>query len=262
MPTLKENYGPWALVTGASAGIGEAYVKRLAAEGFNIVATARRQDRLARLCQEIEKQYGILTLAIAEDLSEPEGSKRLVDAVSELEIGLLVNNAGYGSNGYFHELDPEREAKMVILNCYAPIFITRALLPAMVNRKRGGVVFLSSVGANQPVPCSATYCATKVFNQYMGEALYEELKRNGIDVVAIQPGPTKTEFQENSDYVHDGNIRTADDVVTTTLKTLGKKPVGIDGIRNKIMTIAAKTFPRRMVVSISRHYALMHQKKK
>ena len=262
MPTLKEHYGPWALVTGASAGIGEAYVKRLATEGFNIVATARRQDRLAKLCQEMEVRHGILTLPITEDLSDPEGPKRLIDAVSQLEIGLLINNAGYGSNGHFHELDPEKEARMVILNCYAPIVITRALLPAMVSRKRGGVVFLSSTGANQPVPCSATYCATKGFNQFMGEALFEELKRYGVDAVAIQPGPTRTEFQVNADYVHDGKIRTPEDVVTTTFKAIGKKPVGVDGMRNKIMKILAQTLPRRFVVSFSRHYALAHQKKR
>lgn len=246
---LASKYGRWALVTGASSGIGEEFAKRLAAENFNLVLVARREERLKNLSQLLNKEHGIEIKIIAGDLTETSTIDRIKEECKELEIGLLVNNAGFGSTGEFINCDTEWEVKMVNLNCVVPTFLTHHFLKGMTERKKGGIIFLGSMVAFQPTPMMSTYSATKVFNLFLGESLWYELKKYNIDVLALNPGGTNTEFQRIAAVDSGPSVRTAKQVVSTALKSLGKKPGVIDGILNKAMAVLGRFVPRRVLVS-------------
>lgn len=180
-----------ALVTGASSGIGEALAKELAASGYDLVLAARRKERL----EEIAGQLAVKTTVVPVDLAkEPQ---RLVAEVEKagIEVDLLVNNAGFGTHGRFVDLDGEREAEEVRLNCEAVVRLTHAFLPGMVRRGKGGVIVIASTAGFQPLPYEATYSATKAFARTFTEALAAELKRTGVRVLCVNPGPVPTEFQ-------------------------------------------------------------------
>jgi short-subunit dehydrogenase len=191
---MRERYGDWALVTGASAGIGEAFARALAREGMSVVLTARRGDRLDALASELEKTFSVQTRVVEEDLANAEGAERVARAVSDLPIAVLVNNAGFGAAGRFDKLQAERLRDMVTVNCVAPMLLARRILPRMQERGRGAVIFTGSVSGRQPLPLHGVYAATKAFDQLLGEALYVEQRRFGIDVLVVEPGETETEF--------------------------------------------------------------------
>ncbi len=259
MKSLKDKYGPWALVTGASAGIGASFARRLAHENLNLILVARRIDKLSTLKNELEKAGNIEVLPVSSDLGAPDFLPDLVASVGGREVGLLVNNAGIGMNGPFLDHDPAHEAGMVALNCTAPLLLTHHFSRLMAQRGRGGIIFLSSIGANQPTPLSATYSATKVFDLFLGEGLSYELKPYGIDVVSVLPGVTRTEFQEVGHYHVSGRMRTAENVVDTALRALGRKTSVTDGFMNKLMTFFSRRMPRSWVIrtaeSVSRTWA-------
>lgn len=227
-PRLGERYGEWALVTGASSGIGREFVRALARHGVNVVLTARRADRLAALATELEETLAVRTRYLALDLGESGAAERLAAAVSDLEIGILVNNAGFGSIGAFDEQDPARVREMVELSCVAPAVLTRRLLPAMRERGRGAVIVVGSVAGMLPMPFHALYSASKAFDNVLGEALHEELRGTGIDVLALEPGSTETEFQERAgEKAHAGEA--ASEVVRKALEALGREPALVPG---------------------------------
>ena len=254
-PPLLERYGEWALVTGASAGIGAAFAHALAGEGVSIVLSARREERLRELAAELEKRHGVATRVVAEDLAATEGPDRLVDAVSDLEIGILVNNAGYGYSGRFDRLETERLRGMVNLNCMAPVVVTSRLLPSMQERGRGAVIVTGSIAGRQPLPLHAVYAATKAFDLLFGEAVSVELRGEGIDVLVIEPGPTDTEFQDAAgEIAHGGEPPEA--VVAVALDALGRQPSVISGWFNWIRAnLATRLLPRRLVAYIARDVA-------
>jgi len=223
VPRLRERYGEWALVTGASSGIGREFARALARGGMNVAITARRADRLAALATELEEIHAVRTRSIALDLGESGAAERLAAAVADLEIGMLVNNAGFGSIGPFSEQDPARVREMVELSCAAPAVLTRLLLPAMQSRGRGAVIVVGSVAGMLPMPLHALYSASKAFDNVLGEALYEELRGTGVDVLALEPGSTETEFQQQAgEKAHAGEA--ADEVVHEALEALGREP--------------------------------------
>jgi hypothetical protein len=246
---LKEKYGGWAVITGASSGIGEQFAKRFAEEGMNLILIARRKDRLDKLADELITKNKIDVIPVQLDLTEDKFIDRLKGYTDNLDIGILVNNAGVGSTGDFVNVNLENEIKMVKLNCLAPTILTHHIVPKMTNRKRSAIIFLGSVVSFQPTPYMATYSATKVFNTFMGEALWWELKKYNIDVLAINPGGTETEFQRIADAKTGPIPRKAEDVVNTTLKALGKKPSVVDGNFNKIIAVSSKFGSRKFVVS-------------
>ena len=186
-----------AAVTGASAGIGEAFARALAAEGWDLLLVARRRRRLDRLARELHDAHGVRAAVLAADLTRPA---RLRAVESELEqsrrLELLVNNAGMGDFRVFHESDREREDAEVKLNVLAVVRLTHAVLPAMVRRGRGAVINVSSTGAFAPCPQFATYGGTKAFLNSFTEALHEELRGTGVRVQALCPGLTHTEIFE------------------------------------------------------------------
>ncbi len=250
-PALRNTCGEWALVTGASAGIGEEFARALAREGLSLVLVARREDRLTQLAQEIEKSDGVATRVIAADLAQPDGADRVAAAVADLEIGVLVNNAGIGLAGRFDKLDPARLRDQVNLNCLAPTLLTRHLLPAMRDRGCGAVIFTGSVAGRQPLPLHSSYAASKAFDGLLGEALWAECSEAGVDVLVLEPGSTETEFQEVAgEIAHPGE--SAADVVAVALDALGRQPSVISGWFNWLRaTFAQRLAPRDLVLRIA-----------
>jgi short-subunit dehydrogenase len=220
---LRERYGAWGLVTGASSGIGAAFARALAREGVSVVLCARREDRLRALAAELEQASGVATRVIALDLAAAGAAARLADAVADLEIGTAVLNAGFGEIGRFDAADEARLVAMVELHCTAPLVLARRLVPPMRARGRGAVVFSGSLAAKQPMPFHATYAASKAFVELLGEALWAELRGAGVDVLVLEPGTTDTEFQRVAgEVVHAGE--SPERVVEVALDHLGAQP--------------------------------------
>jgi short-subunit dehydrogenase len=185
-----------ALVTGASSGIGEQFARQLAARGYDLVLVARREDRLRTLAESLDTS----AQAVACDLTnEAAGLKAKVDDLGA-EVDLLVNNAGFGLRGRFLDAPEGRDAEMVRVNCEAVVLLTRAFLPAMIERGRGGVITVASTAGMQPLPYEATYGATKAFALNFTEALHMELRGTGVKALAVNPGPVPTEWQQVARY--------------------------------------------------------------
>jgi uncharacterized protein len=185
-----------ALVTGASSGIGEQFARQLAERGYELILVARRADRLEQLAGEL----AVTTHVVANDLSAD--AAKLPGKVEALgiDVDLLVNNAGFGLRGRFAQLPADRQAEMVRVNCEAVVTLTRAFVPGMIERGRGGVITVASTAGMQPLPYEATYGATKAFALNLTEALHMELRGTGVKALAVNPGPVPTEWQEVAGY--------------------------------------------------------------
>lgn len=258
MKDYSEKYGAYALITGASGGLGEQFAKQLAEKGLNLILSARTKEKLETLAKEIRTKYSVQVVVIPADFSNSESTKALVAEIEKrnYEIGLLVNNAGYGSYGLFHELDGANEANMVEVNIKTPTILTSAFLPKMVQRKKGGIIFLGSVGSFQPTPFFANYSATKAWNLLFAESLWAEVKPFGVDVICLAPGYTKTEFQStagNSGQAPLGGWSEPKDVVKRCLAYLGKKPSTIPGFINWFLAWSIRFTPRKLAPIVSYH---------
>ena len=253
MPLSQTQHGPWALITGASAGLGAEYARQIAAKGLNTILVARRRDRLKQMATEIRDVHGVKTRVVEADLTENAGCQRVIGQTGDLEVGLLVNNAGYGMSGYYHNLDPDKQTKMVVLNCVVPVLLTNHYLPLMIERKRGGLIFLASTAGYQACGSFGTYGATKAFNLMLGEALWKEGKANSIDSLAVSPGFTRTEFTEVANIADAGIFRVAtpDSVVRASLRNLGRRPSFVHGTLNKFLNLTGKISPRRVAIAIT-----------
>jgi short-subunit dehydrogenase len=251
MHSLKR-YGNNALVTGASSGIGKSYARYIAKEGLDLVLVARRKPLLDELAVELREAYGVKVHTIAQDLTEADAADKVFDNVqaAALEIDILVNNAGYGTHGVFEELSLERELEMINLSCRLPVALTHKFIGGMKTRNRGAVLFLSSMAGTMPVPYMSTYSATKAFPLYFAESLYGELAGTNVDVLAVIPGDTSTEFRETANLNNKFPIppRSANDVVETTFKALGKTPATIDGVANKLTARLMGLMPKKRVI--------------
>ena len=193
MKDLKSHYGPWALITGASSGIGEEFAHQLAAAGLDLILVARRQERLEALAEELGQAYGVATRTVRADLSSTTAVADIADATDDLEVGLLVSNAGSaGGVGSFLKGDDAIEADIVQLNAIAPMRLAYHFGNRMRTRGRGGILFTSSTSAFQPTPYLANYAASKAYLLSLGEALNLELKDHSVDVTVLVPGATKT----------------------------------------------------------------------
>jgi short-subunit dehydrogenase len=205
-----------ALVTGASSGIGAAFARALSARGHELILLARRADRLERLAGALPGPAHAIPCDLASDAA------RLHERVAELglDVDLLVNNAGFGTYGRFWEIEAGRDAEQVRVNCEAIVTLTRAFLPRMVERRRGGVIVVASSAGMLPIPYEATYAATKAFALRFTEALHEELRGTGVRALAVNPGPVPTEWQQVAGFddvgVVPGKI-SAERVVTESL---------------------------------------------
>ena len=191
-----------ALITGASAGIGEEFARQLARRGHDLILVARRKDRLEKLAEEVPTTAHVIECDLVSDAAKLPGEV----AKLGVDVDLLLNNAGFGLRGRFLELDPAREAEMVRVNCEAVVTLTHAFVPAMVERGRGGVITVASTAGMQPLPYEATYGASKAFAISFMEALWMELRDTGVQVTVVNPGPVKTEWQEVAGYDEDTPI--------------------------------------------------------
>ena len=248
--------GKWALVTGASAGIGKALAEELARGGTNLVLTARREDRLRALAQELSAKYRIQAEVFVANLTHPAAPEAIFQYTQEKGrvIDLLVNNAGFGQYGALHSTETGRLLQMVQVNCTAVLHLTRLFVPAMVARRGGDVLIVASTAAFQAVPYISTYAATKVFDLYLAEGLAEELQPHGIRVCALCPGTTTSEFHEIAGHpAHSkGREQSAETVARNGLKALaaGKSYV-ISGLGNYLGAHGERLVPRRFVTRIA-----------
>jgi len=248
-----KRYGPWAVITGATAGIGLEFARALAARGISCVLAARRTDRLEAVADELEKMHGIQTRTVTVDLAAAEGPDQLADAVDDLEIGMLVSNAGVGYAGRFDKQELERLKQMVALNCTANVTLISRMLPAMLARRRGAIVITGSVAGRQPLPCHALYSATKGFELLLGEALWAELGDRGIDVLVVQPGPVATEFETVAGEVRPNPAadESPQSVVETALDALGRQPSVVSGWFNWLRANVNRALPRVVTVCVA-----------
>src|SRR3984893_11239323 len=190
--------GKWAMVTGASAGIGWALAEQLAAHGANLVLTARRADRLARLADDLTTRYKVQAHVFAAELARPQAPGEIFRFTEQkrLSIELLINNAGFGAYGEFREIEAQRLLDMVQVNVASVAHLTHLFLPPMVERRSGYILIVASTAAFQPVPYISTYAATKGFDLLFAEGIAEEVRRHGVHVCALCPGSTASEFNE------------------------------------------------------------------
>lgn len=248
----------WALVTGASAGIGVALARELAAGGTNVVLTARRKDRLEKLARELVSTRKISAEIFPADLAQPAAPEAIFafTQAKKIEIDLLINNAGFGSYGEFTNTDSKRLEDMVKVNCLAVVQLTRFYLPKMVKRRRGDVLIVASTASFQAVPYISTYAATKAFDLLLAEGLAEEMKPYGVRVCALCPGSTESEFHEvagQSGLVAAMRDReTAEKVARVGLQALaaGKSYV-ISGMGNYLGAHSQRLVPRRLVTRMT-----------
>jgi len=243
--------GKWALVTGASAGIGVALAKELAIGGTNLVLTARRKDRLDALAKRLAAAHKIQTLVFPADLSAPSAPEEIFAFTRDegIEIDLLINNAGFGRYGEFHSVAKELLLDMVQVNCCAIVHLTHLFLQGMVARSRGDILILASTASFQAVPYISTYAATKAFDLLFAEGLAEELKPYGIRVCALCPGSTESEFHVvagQDKFMH--RAETAEKVARTGLQALASgKSYVISGLGNYLGAHGERLVPRRFV---------------
>ena len=256
--SLRERYGDWALITGASAGIGLEFARALARDGIHCVLVARREEKLEALAAELREKFEVEVRVVAEDLASPGGPDRVADAVADIELGILVNNAGIGYAGRFDKQDVNRLAEMVNLNCLAPVLLTSRILPGMRDRHRGAVIMTGSVAGRQPLPLHGVYSATKAFDLHLGEAIWAEMRSEGVDSLVLEPGPTLTEFQEVAgELQHSG--ASASSVVDAALDALGLQPSVVAGWWNWVRANAASRFASRPLVAYAARFIMAMQ---
>jgi short-subunit dehydrogenase len=244
------------LITGASSGIGEALARRLARERRPVVLVARRTDRLERLAGELRAQHGTDVQVVTADLTKPGAGESLQAELArrELVVDWLINNAGFGTHGRFAELPVARELEEVQLNVAALVELTGRFLPGMVERRRGAVMNISSVGGFGPGPYMATYCATKAFVLSFTESLAAEVRGSGVHVLCVCPGFTRTEFQDKVDVDTSGipsfAWMTADQVAEQAIAAVGQRTVLVNGVMNGVAASLYRHLPASLTTRL------------
>ena len=247
-----ENFNDkWALVTGASAGIGAALARELASHGARIILTARRRDRLEALAAEL-KEKGTDVRILTADLNDPAAPQQIYDATEGvgLAVDILINNAGLGQFGVFAESPVEQELSQVRVNCESMVRLTRLFVPRMLERRRGWIMILASTASFQPVPYLSTYAATKVFDRFFALGLAAEVARFGIKVTALCPGPTESEFFQvaRSENFMPGGKQTAEAVARIGVEAMarGRRTI-VPYFGGKVTAFLVRFFPVSLI---------------
>jgi hypothetical protein len=242
---------PTALITGASAGLGEGFARTLAKDGYDLILTARRADRLDALAGELRATHGVAVHVFAADLADADAPAKLLADVhaAGLAIDLLVNNAGYGARGDFAALDAAEQLGIIDVNCRALVALAHGVLPQMIARRSGGILNVASTAAFQPGPWMAVYYASKAFVLSFSEALHEEVAGQGVRVSALCPGPTRTEFAGRAGMgdmaIFARMASDADGVVRDGLAAVkANTAVKVSGAMNMLMADAIRLTPR------------------
>lgn len=250
-PKAAETAPKRALVTGASSGLGEEFARQLAERGYDLVIVARRKDRLEKLAAELGGNVEVLEA----DLTQPAGVEAVSSRLARGDIDMLVNNAGFGTNGEFTDLPVERELEEIDLNVRALTHLSHAALGPMKAKHAGTIINVGSTGSYQPVPYMATYAATKAYVLYFSEALHEEAKSYGVTVTCLCPGYTRTEFHDVAGVQGGGMLArfaTAESVVKTALKAAKSgSAIAVPGTMNKVMANLQRVSPRFMVRKVA-----------
>ena len=223
---FKDRYGPVALVTGASSGIGKAFAETLASMGLDLVLVARRLERLEQLAANLAKEHGVHATAQQIDLVQPTAAQQILDVTSGLDIGLVVSNAGFGMKGEHARNDPQAMADMLMVNCNVPMQLAHGFIPRLRKRGKGGLIFTSSIEALMGCPYSTAYSASKALVNALGEGLWAELQPEGIDVLTLCPGATESEAagKQGIDISKLQNVMRADEVARLTLENIQNGP--------------------------------------
>jgi uncharacterized protein len=238
----------YALITGASSGIGESFARRLAGEGYSLLLVARRQERLEALAEALRQQHGITAEVLAADLSQAEDVARVERRIANLDLTLLVNNAGFGTNGPLAESVLADQEAMLNLHVLATMRLCRVALPGMIARGRGAIINVSSIAAFFPSPGDVNYPASKAYMNVFSQALAAEVFPHGVKVQALCPGFTHTEFHATPIMTGFQKSRvpaslwmTAEQVVAESLRCLGKDQViCVPGRRNQLLVLGAQ----------------------
>lgn len=251
MTDLYAQYGTYALVTGASSGIGAEFAGQLAAAGFSLALVARRKDRLEALAGRLRAAHGTATEVIELDLSSDGAVAELARRTGHLDVGLVVASAGIVTAGPFLRNDLAAEEELLRLNLLVPVQMAHVYGRLLSRRGRGGLILVSSAVAFAPVPYTANYAAAKAYVASLGQALHYELKGAGVDVLTLAPGPVRTEGAGNAPGIDFTKLPVPSTrpapVVRAALRSLGRRPLVIPGAANKISDVAGKYLtPRRL----------------
>ena len=244
-----ERYGPWAIVTGASDGIGQAFAEELAALGINAVLVARRADRLHRLADDIGQKHHVETRVIAGDLGTAQGKRSVEEGTRDLDVGLLVAAAGFGTSGPLLSANLDSERNMLEVNCLAVLEQSMVFGRRFAKRGRGGIVLMGSLLGWQGVPGAAHYAATKAYVQSLAEGLQRELAPSNVDVLASAPGPVNSGFAGRAD-MRMGKAETPAEVARGSIRALGRRATVIPGTLAKALTYSLLVLPRSLRVRI------------
>lgn len=239
----RDRYGPWAVVTGASDGIGLEIARDLAARGLNLVLVARRGEKLVDVADEIKRSASVDTRVIAADLGKPDDVGRVLRETRDLDVGLLVASAGFGTAGNFLATNTRDEIDMVDVNCRAVLAMSKEFSARFAARKKGGLILFGSIVGFQGVGNTANYAATKAYIQTLAEGLAVDLAPHGIDVLSCAPGPVESGFAVRSNL---SPAKSADPVAVAreTVSALGRKTTVKPGIMSKILTNSLALLPR------------------
>ena len=240
---MRERYGPWAVVTGASDGIGREFARRLAEAGVDLVLVSRRAQVLAELARDLAASHAIDTLVVAADLAEAAGIDDVIAKTQALDVGLLVAAAGYGTSGTFIEATLADELQMIDVNCRAVAALSHHFGRRFAEQGRGGLLLMSSLLAFQGVPRAANYAATKAYVQSLAEGLSIELGPRGVDVVASAPGPIHSGFASRA-KMKLGVGQTPASVAAETLRALGRRTTVRPGWLSKLLEASLMFLPR------------------
>jgi len=252
---FKEKYGPVALVAGASEGLGAAYSIALAAKGMDVILIARRSVPLENTGSYIREFYGVNVTTISCDLSESDAMQHIRASLGEVEVNFLVYNAALSYIGPFLQLNPEEHEKIVTVNCLAPMKMVFEFGSRMIEKGKGGIVLMSSLAGFQGSGFLTTYAASKAFNRILGEGLWYEWKKKGVDVIACCAGATATPGYINSNpkkpSMFAPKIQQPEEVVEECLQKIGKVPSFAAGSGNKIATFfMSRVFSRKQAINI------------
>lgn len=248
---LLNTYGSWALITGASSGIGKALAIKLGEAGFNLLLTARNQTALQDLKSYLETKYPIKTQIIVADCSTKKGVELVISASKHLDIGLLIAAAGFGTSGLFLKSHLKEELNMLEVNCKSLLILSHYFIKQFANRGGGGIILMSSIVGFQGVPNASHYAATKAYVQALAEGLYYELRKVNVAVLAASPGPVNSGFAHRAN-MQMGKALSPSKIAVPILKALGKKSTVFPGFLTKLLIFGLRTVPRWGKIKIMR----------
>lgn len=250
----------WALITGASSGIGAEFAAQLAGRGMHLILAARRKDKMTELATELNTRHGTRCHIVAIDLADPDASRRLFEEIRRLavDVELLVNNAGIGLIGQIESTSPEDVRRLLNLNLLTLADLTYRVLPGMLERRHGAIINLSSQAAFQPVAFMATYAASTSFTLHFSEALWAEVRGRGVTVMALCPGVTRTDFFDKAGapgWLEKHASVTPTKVVRKALRAMEKRrQYVVPGWKNYLLTLLVRLMTRRTAVNESKRY--------